>query len=89
MVNIRIKPVIYLFLKTDENQKKKQIKMHCWRLSLVCNCAQGERLGLPLATITLLATFFISCFLSFHFPQQPQIFWQTLLSRFLSDALKT
>ena len=64
MVNIRIKPVIYLFLKTDENQKKKQIKMHCWRLSLVCNCAQGERLGLPLATITLLATFFISCFLS-------------------------
>ena len=27
MVNIRIKPVIYLFLKTDENQKKKQIKV--------------------------------------------------------------
>ena len=33
--------------------------MHCWRLSLVCSCAQGESLGLPLATITLLATFFI------------------------------
>ena len=34
--------------------------MHCWRLSLVCNCAQGESLGLPLTTITLLSTFFIS-----------------------------
>ena len=49
-----------LYLKTDENQKKKQIKMLCWRLSLVCNCAQGESLGLSLATITLLATFLIS-----------------------------
>ena len=36
------KPVIYLSLKTDENQNKKQIKMHCCTWAL-CATAQKEK----------------------------------------------
>ena len=36
------KPVIYLSLKTDENQNKKQIKMHCCTWAL-CATVQKEK----------------------------------------------